>query len=76
MKTSLILTVKARWLFILPFFGIMLLVSACFVGDAWAADLPGSKDHSLLKRFRGSEIVAYEVKRFDTFELQTSTFKR
>jgi outer membrane protein OmpA-like peptidoglycan-associated protein len=41
-----------------------------------AADLPGSKDHPLLKRFGGSEIVAYEVKRFDTYELQTSTFKK
>ena len=54
----------------------MLLTLPCLLGDAWAADLPGSKDHPLLKRFRGSEIVAYEVKRFDTFELPTSTFKR
>lgn len=45
-------------------------------GSAWAADLPGAKDHPLLKRFAGSEIVGYEVKRFDTYELQTSTFKR
>lgn len=41
-----------------------------------AADLPGAKDHPLLKRFGGSEIVGYEVKRFETYELQTSTFKR
>ena len=54
----------------------MLLALPCLLGDAWAADLPGSKDHPLLKRFRGSEIVSYEVKRFDTFELPTSTFKR
>jgi OOP family OmpA-OmpF porin len=40
-----------------------------------AADLPGSKDHPLLKRFGGSEIVAYETKRFEEYELQTSTFK-
>lgn len=40
-----------------------------------AADLPGSKDHPLLKRFAGSEIVAYETKRFESYELQTSTFK-
>lgn len=40
-----------------------------------AADLPGAKDHPLLKRFRGSEIVGYQVKRFDEYELQTSTFK-
>jgi outer membrane protein OmpA-like peptidoglycan-associated protein len=54
----------------------MFLVLAYFLGSAWASDLPGSKDHPLLKRFRGSEIVAYETKRFDTYELQTSTFKR
>jgi len=49
---------------------LTLLSSAVF-----AADLPGAKDHPLLKRFRGSEIVGYEVKRFDEYELQTSTFK-
>jgi len=42
----------------------------------WAADLPGAKDHPLLKRFGGSEIVAYDTKRFEVYELQTSTFKR
>lgn len=43
---------------------------------AIAADLPGAKDHPLLKRFGGSEIVGYQTKRFDTYELQTSTYKR
>ncbi len=42
----------------------------------WAADLPNTKDHPLLKRFGGSEIVGYDVKRFDEYSLQTSTFKR
>ncbi len=42
---------------------------------ALAADLPGSKDHPLLKRFAGSEIVGYESKRFESYQLQTSTFK-
>ena len=55
---------------------IIFLASAHVLGSAWAADLPGSKDHPQLKRFRGSEIIAYEAKRFDTYELQTSTFKR
>ncbi len=41
-----------------------------------AADLPGSKDHPLLRRFAGSEIVGYHAKRFDEYELQTSTFNR
>jgi outer membrane protein OmpA-like peptidoglycan-associated protein len=42
---------------------------------ALAADLPGAKDHPLLKRFGGSEIVGYQVKRFDEYDLQTSSFK-
>ncbi len=58
----------------------VLLFSAFVLGllclNVLAADLPGSKDHPLLKRFGGSEIVAYEVKRFETYELQTSTFAR
>jgi len=44
--------------------------------DVRAQDLPAAKDHPLLKRFGGSEIVGYNVKRFDEYELQTSTFKR
>jgi len=43
---------------------------------ASAADLPGAKDHPLLKRFAGSEIVGYDLKRFDQFQLQTSTFQK
>ncbi len=43
---------------------------------AWAADLSDTKDHPLIKRFGGSEIVGYDVKRFDEYSLQTSTFKR
>ncbi len=44
------------------------------VGAALAADLPGAKDHPLIKRFGGSEIVGYDTKRFVEYELQTSTF--
>ncbi len=43
---------------------------------AFGADLPGSKDNPLLRRFAGSEIVGYHAKRFDEYELQTSSFKR
>jgi OmpA-OmpF porin, OOP family len=43
---------------------------------ASAVDLPGSKDNPLLRRFMGSEIVAFQAKRYDEFELQTSTFYR
>jgi OmpA-OmpF porin, OOP family len=59
---------------------ILLILSAITLNlhatDILAADLPGAKDHPLLKRFGGSEIVGYEVKRFEEYELQTSTFKR
>jgi len=41
-----------------------------------AADIPGSKDTPFLKRFAGSEIIGYQVKSFDEYELQTSTFVR
>lgn len=44
------------------------------VSGVHAADLPGAKDHPLLKRFSESEIVGYQVKRFDEYEVQTSTF--
>jgi outer membrane protein OmpA-like peptidoglycan-associated protein len=47
-----------------------------FAVAGWAADLPGSVDPPLLKRFGGAEIVGYDVKRFDEYELQTSTYKR
>ncbi|NTV17768.1 MAG: flagellar motor protein MotB, partial [Chlorobiaceae bacterium] len=52
----------------LLFFFIVVLMP---FGEAGAADLPGSKDHPLLRRFAGSEIVGYQVKRFDEYELQT-----
>ena len=55
--------------------GVVLLV-ALLGAEALSADLPGAKDHPLLKRFGGTEIVGYDMKRFDEYELQTSTFKR
>jgi OOP family OmpA-OmpF porin len=56
-------------------FLILLIAIGLFSPSLRAADLTGTHDHPLLKRFAGSEIVGYEVKRFDEFELQTSTFK-
>ena len=44
-------------------------------GAAAAQDMPGSKDHPLVKRFGGSTLVGYEVRNFDAVEFQTSTFK-
>lgn len=58
---------KAVWL-------LQFILLGLLCAPAWAADLPGGKDHPLLKRFAGSEIVGYDAKRFDTYELQTSTY--
>jgi len=55
---------------------LFLLVAASSSGDLVAADLAGAKDSPVLKRFAGSEIVGYQSKRFDAYELQTSTFRR
>lgn len=59
---------------------LALICMSCFAillsAEARTADLPGSKDHPLLKRFAGSEIVGYDSKRFVDYELQTATFER
>lgn len=55
---------------------LSLLVFFCATGQLFAADIPGSKDSPLLKRFAGSEIIGYQTKSFDEYELQTSTFMR
>lgn len=52
----------------------LLLVFTLLSGSLQAADLPGAKDHPLLKRFGGAEIIAYDSKRFVEYDLQTSTF--
>ncbi len=56
-------------------FFFFIVVALPFRG-AFALDLAGSKDYQLLRRFAGSEIVGYQVKHLDAFELQTSTFSR
>lgn len=53
---------------------VLFALGSAFAG-LMAADLPGAKDPPL-KRFAGSEIVGYEAKRFEAYNLQTSTFKR
>lgn len=52
-----------------------LLALSCISEIGAIADLDGASDHPILKRFAGSEIVGYDVKRFDQYELQTSTYK-
>ncbi len=55
---------------------LFFIITALPFRDAAAVDLAGSKDHPLLRRFAGSEIVGYQAKRFEASELQTSTFNR
>ena len=52
----------------------LLILLILLNSQAIASDLPGAKDHPLLKRFGGSEIVGYEQKRFADYDIQTSTF--
>ncbi len=42
---------------------------------AFAQELAGAKDHAAIKRFAGSTIVTYDVKRFDEVDIPTSTFR-
>ncbi|NTW82682.1 MAG: OmpA family protein [Chlorobiaceae bacterium] len=60
-----------RTILVMLFFAVLLPTTR-----SSAADLPGSRDSPLLRRFIGSEIVGFQAKRFDEYELQTSTFSR
>lgn len=44
-------------------------------GAVFAADVPGSKDSTLLKRYEGSEIIGYDYRGFDQFHLITGPLK-
>lgn len=50
------------------------LVVSLACGLAAAQDMPGAKDHPLIKRYAGSSIVAYDVKQFDSVDIPTSSF--
>jgi OmpA-OmpF porin, OOP family len=52
---------------------ILVLVSLS-VGAARGADVPGSRDHPLLKRYEGSRIYEYRSKAFDEFALPIGAF--
>ena len=54
-----------KWISLLSFLAV---VSA----PAFAADIPGSKDHDGFKRYEGSEIVKYETKAYEEFALPLS----
>jgi len=46
-----------------------------FCSLSLAADVPGSKDNPLLKRYEGSEIIGYDYRGFDKFHLITGPLK-
>jgi OOP family OmpA-OmpF porin len=46
-----------------------LIASAVLWHSAHAADIAGSKDHPVVSRYAGSEILKYETKDFDSFVL-------
>ncbi|MBM0106010.1 DUF4892 domain-containing protein [Steroidobacter sp. S1-65] len=48
-----------------------LLVGLLLASSAYAADVAGSKDHPIVSRYSGSEILKYETKDFDSFTLPT-----
>lgn len=55
---------------------ISVIVTLCLVAaTAYAADLPDAHDHPDVKRFAGAEIVGYDYRRFDAYDLQTSSYK-
>jgi OmpA-OmpF porin, OOP family len=45
------------------------------VSTVFAADVPGSKDSPLLKRYEGSEIIGYDYREFGQFHLVTGPLK-
>lgn len=49
------------------FGGLVLLLVLGIAPASWGADLKGSKDHPLLPRYAGSEIVLYSRKAFDLY---------
>lgn len=53
----------------------VMAVALLFCGAALAADVPGSKDSPLLKRYEGSEIIGYDFRGFDQFHLITGPLK-
>ena len=49
---------------------VSLLVLSCFSAvTSVAADIEGSKDHPLLKRYEGSEIIKYEQRKYDSLTI-------
>ena len=52
---------------------ILASAAAASLDPASAADLPGSKDPPFLKRYEGSEIIAYQTKSFEEYAMATAT---
>ena len=54
-----------------PIFRIMTFIVLCILpsGPLFAADIVGSKDHRLFKRYEGSEIIKYEFHEYDSLTI-------
>lgn len=50
---------------------LVFVISCIFPGTAVSADIAGSKDHPLLKRYEGSSIVKYSAGKYDQYMLPT-----
>ena len=59
-----------------PFHSICAVALTIAAVAVHAQDMPGAKDPPAIKRFAGSTIIGYDVKRFDSYTLQTGPFKR
>ena len=51
------------------FFGLLIFVLVCLPASLAAKDLDGSRDHSLVKRYEGSEIIRYKHSSFDSIAI-------
>lgn len=55
---------------------VSLIVLSCLLAaPSFAADIEGSKDHPLLKRYEGSEIIKYEQRKYDSLTIALAKAK-
>jgi outer membrane protein OmpA-like peptidoglycan-associated protein len=66
--------IMMRQLIAKQFGALFLLGAALLPATARAADVPGGKDHPLVGRYEGSEIVGYRAKAFDEVKIVSAPF--
>lgn len=55
---------------------LLLALSLCCSLAARAADAPGTRDHPLVQRYEGAEIIGYDQRAFDSFTLPLGPVSR